>query len=190
MLSKFRQHISKIINPLARTIAKTGISPNTLTLLGLFSSIVYLIFILHKIYIISLAMVILAGFFDVIDGAVAKLTGKVTKIGEFLDSTLDRLSDAILIIGLIFMRFNIFVIILLLIFSFLISYVRAKGELLGLKIEGRGLIERAERIIFIVVIIVAYMVNFEIANIIVLIFLVLTIVTFIDRTIFILRALT
>ena len=64
------------------------------------------------------------------------------------------------------------------------------NKIIGLKIEGKGLIERAERIIFIMAIIVAYMVNFEIANIIVLIFLVLTIVTFIDRTIFILRALT
>lgn len=190
MLSKFRQHISKIIDPLAKAVMKTGISPNTLTLLGLLSSIAYLIFILYKMYIISLVMVILAGFFDVVDGAVAKLTGKVTKIGEFLDSTLDRLSDAILITGLIFMGFNVFVIILLLIFSFLVSYVRAKGELLGLKVEGRGLIERAERIVFIIAIIVTYMVNFEIASIMVLVFLILTIITFIDRTIFVLKALT
>jgi len=190
LLSKFRQYFAKIVDPIAKYIAKTGVSPNTLTILGVASSTIYLVFAWYNALIYAFIMVIFAGFFDVVDGAVARLLGKTSKVGEFLDSTLDRLSDAMLITGLLFMNINNFLVISLLILSFLVSYVRAKGELLGLKMEGIGLIERAERIIFISIIVIACMVNTLVANIIALVLLVLTLLTLVNRVLFVLKALT
>ena len=189
MLSKFRRYFAKVVDPIAKYIAKAGVSPNILTVLGVVSSAIYLVFAWYNALVYAFIMVILAGFFDVIDGAVARVLGKVSKVGEFLDSTLDRLSDAMLIAGLLFTGINGFLVISLLIFSFLVSYVRAKGELLGLKMEGIGLVERAERIIFISVIIITCMVNLLIANVIALILLILTLITLIDRVFFVLKSL-
>ena len=189
MLSKFRQYFARIVDPIAKYIAKTGVSPNVLTVLGVISSAAYLAFAWYNALVYAFIMVILSGFFDMVDGAVARVLGKVSKVGEFLDSTLDRLSDAMLITGLLLMGINGLLVVSLLIFSFLVSYVRAKGELLGLKMEGIGLVERAERIIFISVIVITCMVNLLVANVIALILLILTLITFIDRVFFVLKSL-
>jgi len=101
--------------------------------------------------LITASLLLLAsGFCDAIDGIMARIYGKVTVFGSFLDSVADRYADAVTIAGIIFgglcdPLWGFFAIV----GSLLVSYTRAKAELAGVKMESVGLMERAERIIII-----------------------------------------
>jgi CDP-diacylglycerol--glycerol-3-phosphate 3-phosphatidyltransferase len=100
-------------------------------------------------------VVLLSGFFDIIDGALARGTNQVTRFGGVLDSTLDRVSEGIILLGIAAMYlfddklFNPWIILLIgitIMGSFLVSYVRARAE--ALKIECQvGIFTRTERVI-------------------------------------------
>ncbi|MFC1979534.1 CDP-alcohol phosphatidyltransferase family protein [Chloroflexota bacterium] len=93
-----------------------------------------------------------AGFFDMLDGALARYAGRVTLFGGILDSTVDRLSESVLLLGILvlYAREQSVVLILLvfvtLVGSLLVSYVRARAEALGLECQ-RGFFTRPERVI-------------------------------------------
>ena len=97
-------------------------------------------------------LVLVAGLFDILDGALARFTNRTTRFGALLDSTFDRLSEALLLFGLLILYLNSdYTIEILLIFgvmvgSFLISYIRARAEGLGIECK-TGLFTRAERVI-------------------------------------------
>ena len=94
-------------------------------------------------------MLLFSGIFDIFDGAVARRTGTESKTGAFLDSNLDRLSDAVIILGLIYSGFIDFLHGYLLLFLVvMISYTRSRAENEGVSMKGVGLMERAERVIF------------------------------------------
>jgi len=93
----------------------------------------------------------IAGAFDLFDGEVARRTGNETQAGAFLDSNLDRLSDAMLILGLIYgglVDYMLGYIILFLVL--MISYIRSRAENEGVNMRGIGFMERAERILFLI----------------------------------------
>jgi CDP-diacylglycerol---glycerol-3-phosphate 3-phosphatidyltransferase len=100
-------------------------------------------------------VVLLSGFFDIIDGALARKTNQVTRFGGILDSTLDRISEAVILLGIMALYlfneelFNPWIVLLIgitIMGSFLVSYVRARAE--ALKIECQvGIFTRAERVI-------------------------------------------
>jgi archaetidylinositol phosphate synthase len=84
----------------------------------------------------------------VFDGEVARRTGNISKSGAFLDSNLDRLSDAIIVLGLIMGGyFNYVIGFIILFLIIMISYIRARAENEGIDMKGVGLMERAERLI-------------------------------------------
>jgi CDP-diacylglycerol--glycerol-3-phosphate 3-phosphatidyltransferase len=97
-------------------------------------------------------MVLIAGFFDMLDGALARRTNQATRFGAVLDSTLDRLSEAVLLIGILVLyageqsTTGILLVSVALIGSLLVSYIRARAEALGLECQV-GLFTRAERVI-------------------------------------------
>lgn len=136
-------------------LVKHGISPNTLSYLGFLCSLGVAFFIaiggLH--FSIWLAWIVpfflfWAGTFDVLDGEVARRTQQKTRAGAFLDSNLDRLSDAVIIIGLIIGDYiNYYIGYLLLFLMIMISYIRAKAENENIEMRGVGFMERAERLI-------------------------------------------
>ena len=89
-----------------------------------------------------------AGAFDVFDGEVARRTGVISKSGAFLDSNLDRLSDALLVLGLIIGGYVNYVVGFILLFLIImISYIRSRAENEGIDMKGVGFMERAERLI-------------------------------------------
>jgi len=92
-----------------------------------------------------------AGAFDIFDGEVARRTENNSKSGAFLDSNLDRLSDAVIVFGLIiggyFGYFNYIIGFAILFLIIMISYIRARAENEGIDMKGVGLMERAERLI-------------------------------------------
>ncbi|ADI32377.1 archaetidylinositol phosphate synthase [Staphylothermus hellenicus] len=149
MLTKLRSYVKVYLEKIGFKIACIGIKPNHIT--GLSLVFAFLSFVSAYFSNISwfILFIILSGLMDVLDGAVARASGNVTCFGGFLDSTLDRFSDALFIISLIYMGFRVLDVFVLLIFSFIISYTRAKAESLNIKMEGVGIIERGERLLFI-----------------------------------------
>ena len=97
-------------------------------------------------------VVLIAGFFDMLDGALARRTKQVTRFGAFLDSTLDRLSEAVIILGILVLQAGeqsvtgVLLVGIALIGSLLVSYIRARAEAQGLECQ-IGLFTRPERVV-------------------------------------------
>jgi len=146
MLNKARPHIQKLINPVA---SKINIHPNILTIIGLVLSFFAAYALARGNLLVGGLLILFSGFFDVMDGAVARNNNTKSKFGGFLDSTSDRFADAFIIIGVIYGGFvNWFWGILALLASLTVSYVRARAEVEGIKCNV-GIAERAERIFII-----------------------------------------
>jgi CDP-diacylglycerol--glycerol-3-phosphate 3-phosphatidyltransferase len=127
-------------------------NPNFFTLLGFFATLVASLLILKELWFLAGLTIILSGLFDLFDGVVARKFGKVTALGGFLDSVLDRYSDLILLLALLIYYLRKGEPDLVILTSFvsmgtvLIPYIRAKAEALQVPCS-IGLMERAERII-------------------------------------------
>ena len=190
MITRLREKVGKFLLYIGKVFTLLRVPPNLLTILSLIVMIIgFYLFIIHGMLFIYILSIILSSFLDIADGAVARYSGRVTRFGGFLDSTVDRINDFILILSLKYMGFNEFIVYVLIILSFLISYSRARAEGLGLKIEGIGLIERGERILFLMVIIVFSIYMFNVAKIILYILVLLSIITLIQRILFIYKGL-
>ena len=190
LLTRFRKIFALLFRPLASALASIGVSPNTITL----SSLIFGFLALYSIYqyksiILYIVFIGLMGLMDALDGAVARLTGKTSRFGAFLDSTTDRINDAFLIYSFKYLEFQDELVVSLIIVSFLISYTRSRGESLGVKMEGVGLIERAERILMLIIAAVAYKFSFLLSLIIVYTLLILSLVTLIQRIIHVYKGL-
>ncbi len=152
-LAEFRKIAARrITEPLKTTLIKSQLKPNTLTWLALAISIIAAGTIATNHLLIGGFLVLLSGLFDILDGALARLTNQATRFGALLDSTFDRISDAVLLLGLLVLYVmsggttEMVLIFLALISSFLTSYVRARAEGLGINCPV-GLFTRAERVI-------------------------------------------
>ena len=190
LITRLREKVGKFLLYVGKVFTLLRVPPNLLTILSLIVMITgFYLFIVHDMFFIYILSIILSSFLDIADGAVARYSGRVTRFGGFLDSTIDRINDFILILSLKYMGFNEFIVYALIILSFLISYSRARAEGLGLKIEGIGLIERGERILFLMVIIVFSIYMFNVAKIILYILVLLSIITLVQRILFIYKGL-
>lgn len=144
----FRRLASAIVSPLAAS----RVTPNMLTVAGLVLSIVTGVVIASGHVSAGGVLLLFAGIFDMFDGALARVTGKATQFGAFFDSTLDRIAEAGIGLGLLWYyssRHNVAGITLLylvIVGSLMISYARARAE--GLNIDCKvGLMARPERVI-------------------------------------------
>ena len=147
-----------LTRPVIRILAKTRMTPNELTWLGFGLTLGAVVLIVSGHLLAAGLVVLFAGFFDMLDGALARGTNQVTRFGSILDSTLDRMSESGLFLGiLVFYALNdtprSTIIILLsgiaMIASFLVSYIRARAEGAGLECEV-GLLTRTERVVVLV----------------------------------------
>ncbi|MCX8182054.1 MAG: archaetidylinositol phosphate synthase [Candidatus Methanomethyliaceae archaeon] len=146
MLNKVKASVSAAIKPVATSMAALGLSPNHVTLIGFVVSMASAYTFFASNALLGGLLLLLAGLFDVLDGAVARVSGRVTKWGGVLDSTLDRYSDIIIISGIILGGLcDTFWGLLSIMGSVMVSYVRARGEVEGVKLSSVGLMERAER---------------------------------------------
>ena len=152
-LAEFRRTAARrITEPLKTALVKSRLKPNTLTCIALAISIIAAGAIATNYLLIGGFLVLLSGLFDILDGALARLTNKATRFGALLDSTFDRISDAALFLGLFILYLTsggiveMVLIFLALVGSFLTSYVRARAEGIGINCPV-GLFTRAERVI-------------------------------------------
>lgn len=151
--SEIRKNLARYFTqPVVRLLVKTGVTPNTITWLGFVITAGAAILIITGYSFAAGFVVLIAGFFDILDGALARSTNRASQFGAFLDSTLDRLSEAVLLLGILVLYareqsvVGILVVGIALIGSLLVSYLRARAEALGLECQV-GLFTRAERVI-------------------------------------------
>ncbi len=176
-----------VINPTVVLIAKTGVSPNLLTVLSLLVGLVAAYLLAQGLFLVGALAVLLSGALDLLDGALARATGKVSPFGALLDSTLDRLTEGAYFFGLLWFYLQggsaqeVLLIYLVLLGSLMISYVRARSE--GLGIQGDvGILARGERV---VILALGLLLDWVTLTLWVLVLLIL--VTFLQRLIYSLR---
>jgi phosphatidylinositol phosphate synthase len=153
---KFRAPVDKAVKPLGDLLRRTKLTPDHLTIAGLVLGVGAAFAIGAGYLPLGLVLVILAALPDLLDGALAKASDSASQRGAFFDSTVDRITDALLLGGVAWylgtaesphMAMLPFAVMAL---SSLISYQRAKAESLGLDAKG-GLMERAERVVLLCV---------------------------------------
>lgn len=150
-----RRPAAVIVEPLARALLKTGVSPNTVTVAGAAVTIAITVVLIPTGHLVWAA--VLSGLFaafDMIDGTMARLRGGGTRFGATLDATCDRITDGALFAAITWWLIYsydahpslVVAAFTVLVSSQVISYVKARGEASGFRMVG-GLIERPERLI-------------------------------------------
>ncbi|WIM69874.1 phosphatidylinositol phosphate synthase [Corynebacterium suedekumii] len=150
-----RRPAAVIVEPLARALLKTGVSPNTVTVAGAAVTIAITVVLIPTGHLVWAA--VLSGLFaafDMIDGTMARLRGGGTRFGATLDATCDRITDGALFAAITWWLIYsydahpslVVAAFIVLVSSQVISYVKARGEASGFRMVG-GLIERPERLI-------------------------------------------
>ncbi|MFX1510426.1 MAG: archaetidylinositol phosphate synthase [Promethearchaeota archaeon] len=153
VIGRIKEQFKRVFAPIARVVAKSKVPPNALTLLGPVVATIAAWMYFQQQLALALLLLLLSGFVDALDGAVARATGKTSPFGGVLDSICDRYSDAIVLFGIILGGWvsTIWGIIAI-IGSLLVSYARARAEAAGVTQLGIGLAERPERLIIIMVV--------------------------------------
>jgi archaetidylinositol phosphate synthase len=160
LLNRLRGQIQPLLLIIGTEFAKINPSPNFWTGLSLITATIAAAvygssFVLDYDYslIIGGIFLLVSGFFDVVDGCVARITKMTSKKGAFLDSVYDKISESIVFIGIVVGSLaSPLSCIIALSLSLLVSYVRARSESLGISLQGIGVGERAERLLLIAII--------------------------------------
>ncbi len=156
LTDRVRQWSRGIINPVVRLVSRTGISPNGVTVIGFLLMVVVGLVLSQGYLRLAGVLLIVAAFFDAIDGALARMQDRVTHFGAFFDSTLDRFAEAAVFLGVLiyFLRqgasTEVILTYITIVGSLMVSYTRARGEGLGVSIRG-GLLSRLERMAILII---------------------------------------
>lgn len=156
MLNNLRDTLKPTLEKIGKGFASTGLSPNFWTLIGLgfalLSAIVYGLGMEFGL-IIGGVLLLVSGFFDMVDGQVARVTGKTSQRGEYLDSMFDKIAEVAIFLGILIGSYaEPYLVFLAITLSLLVSYARAKSDIINIKLQGVGIGERAERLLVIAII--------------------------------------
>jgi len=152
LTDRVRGWVRGVADPIADLLARLGFTPNTLTLIGFLMNVAVAVILSRGEMRWGAVAYFLASAFDGLDGAVARRLGRVSRFGAFLDSTVDRLSEAAVFLGLLVWytgqgaKQEIVLIYAAIVGSLMVSYSRARAEGLGLDCRV-GLLTRMERFI-------------------------------------------
>ena len=141
---ELRARIRALMTPIAVGLGRLGLSPNALTVIGFLIAVVAAAAAAAQLWLPAGLLVIFGGVFDLFDGALARATGRVSKLGAFMDSTFDRWGEGVVYIGLAIgclgEGFQLGAVLAAAAMSsaFMVSYTRAKAESLGFA-PGRGM---------------------------------------------------
>ncbi|AFR07174.1 MULTISPECIES: phosphatidylinositol phosphate synthase [Nocardiopsis] len=150
--------ISRVTAPLGRSLARIGLTPNIVTIIGAAGVVVSALYFYPRgqLYAGSVVITVFA-LFDMLDGAVARAKDSASAFGAFLDSSLDRVADAAILAGLMWWFVGegddpllAGLTLFCLISGFMVSYIKARAEGLGVNCDV-GVAERTERLIIILV---------------------------------------
>jgi archaetidylinositol phosphate synthase len=165
LLNKLRGLLEPTLTRIGQRFASTGLSANSWTGLGLAVSVLAaLVYSSNEFLnlnstpwnlaaVVGGILLLLSGFFDIVDGSVARVTRQISKKGAFLDSVFDKVAEVAIFGGIAFGQLaDSFWCLIALGMSLLVSYTRARAESLGGKLKGVGIGERAERLLIIAII--------------------------------------
>ncbi|MDQ3533437.1 MAG: CDP-alcohol phosphatidyltransferase family protein [Actinomycetota bacterium] len=185
--AKIREFYDDKMRPVGDWLARSGLNPDVISVAGLGLQLVVAVAIVRHDFLLAGLVAILAGVADSLDGAVAKARGITSPFGALLDSTLDRLSDALLFAPIAWLyafspggpgaggSWVTALALVALVASFLVSYVKARAEGLGLTCNV-GIAERAERLILVVAGLL-----FDVVPLMLAVLAVLSVITFLQR---------
>lgn len=148
----YKESFRQLIRPVARILSAMRVRPDSLTATGWVFSVGAAVLFAFGYAKTAGGVMLFAGFFDALDGAVARESNQMSIFGAFLDSTLDRLSESAVFVGVVFFyasSFSPYAALLAgvaMTFSLMTSYTRARAEGLGIPCE-IGLLERAGRVV-------------------------------------------
>jgi CDP-diacylglycerol--glycerol-3-phosphate 3-phosphatidyltransferase len=158
LLSQYRAFFGRIFTPLARTLLRAHVSPDVVTVIGTVGvSAAALYFFPRGQFFVGTVVITAFVFSDTLDGTMARLAGRSSRWGAFLDSTLDRVSDAAVFGGLLMWyagegddRVLAWVCLVALVGGVMVSYTRSRAESLGLH-ASVGIAERSERLVTVLI---------------------------------------
>ncbi len=148
----YKETFRQLIRPLARVLSAIRVRPDALTVAGWVLSLGAATLFALGYTKTAGAVMLFAGLFDALDGAVARESNRMSSFGAFLDSTLDRLSESAIFVGIVFFYassarpYEALLAGVAMTFSLMTSYTRARAEGLGFECEV-GLLERAGRVV-------------------------------------------
>ncbi len=151
-----RQRAKALLNIVAGALGKIGLTPNTLTLIGFLAMCGIGVVLAFGNFALGGLLIIAAGIFDALDGALARLTNRVSKFGAFLDSTTDRFAEGALYFGILYsfmqrgLNWVAYLVFFTLFGSLMVSYARARAEGIGIEMK-EGLMTRFERIALLII---------------------------------------
>lgn len=156
VLNNLRDRLKPSLERIGRGFASTGLSPNFWTSIGLVfaiaSAVVYGLG-MELGLIIGGVLLLVSGFFDMVDGQVARVTGKTSQKGSYLDSMFDKIAEVAIFLGILIGGYaEPYLVFLAITLSLLVSYARAKSDAINVKLQGVGIGERAERLLVIAII--------------------------------------
>lgn len=195
VLERFRIHFLALLEGIAKRLAPMGITATHMTVLALALSVVSGMLLWAKptdrMSLLAAATLFAASStMDAIDGTLARLQGEETRFGAFVDSYADRIAEIVLVSGLMLGGYsNLFTGVLFLSTSLLISYARARAEALAVDMAGIGLMERAERLILLIIGMLMWSLDSRSLDIILLAGSLLNIVTVLQRSYHVWRVL-
>lgn len=141
---ELRTRVRGLAEPIGRGLARLGLSPNALTLIGFGIAVLAAVAAGAQAWLVAGLLVIFGGVFDMFDGMVARATGKVSKAGAFMDSTFDRWGEAVVYVGIVWggIQAGVDLVAALaaaaMAAAFMVSYTRARAESLGFA-PGKGM---------------------------------------------------
>ena len=203
--AKYPSVTDKISQKIGLFFSKAPLTPNEWTILSLFPAILGFYALVFKEMGLGLFFFIIAGFFDAIDGAVAKVTKKITSLGGYLDGITDRLVEGFLFVGLMLFRLPDLIILnfvtpaylwtalLLFVGSVLVSYARAyacqKGVIKNEKILKKmpGMLERTERLWLVGGGMILFFIDPVYLTYVIFIAFILSVITFLERVWFVVK---
>lgn len=159
MLNRFREKLIPITTLIGNNFGSLGLPPTFWSMIGFAFAILSSIFfgltnflnqqgIEFPSQIFASILLLISGFLDIVDGSVARVMKKSTTKGAFLDSNFDKISEALIFIGIAIGGLsNPILAMIALSTSILVSYLRARAESLGIELKGVGIGERAERLL-------------------------------------------
>jgi archaetidylinositol phosphate synthase len=159
LLNRLREKLVPVTTLIGNSFGSLGLSPTYWSMIAFAFAILSSIFfglskflseqgIVFPSQIIASIMLLISGFFDIVDGSVARVSKRSTVRGAFLDSNFDKISEALIFIGIAIGGLSSPILAMIaLSTSILVSYIRARAESLGIELKGVGIGERAERLL-------------------------------------------
>lgn len=162
MLTAARQRVEQIVirllTPVVNLLVRNGVHPNVLTTIGFLVTVSAGVAFDQELVRLAGGLVLFGGVFDIFDGRVARASGLASVFGSFYDSTLDRISEIVVFLGILSLYNDyrlelgdvgmIYTVMLAMAGSLMVSYTRARAEGLGLDCKV-GLMQRTERVVLI-----------------------------------------